>query len=84
MMYWLYNRPIDPTVDWIKQKFKKAPEYIDANEKALKAGFNFGEMTEIFTTRYTVKPASLPKGTYRSISGNEATAIGFLAASPCF
>lgn len=81
LMYWLYNRPIEPTVDWIKVKFKKTPEFIDANEKALKAGFNFGEMTEIFTTRFTVEPAKLPKGTYRSISGNEATAIGFLAAS---
>jgi 2-oxoglutarate ferredoxin oxidoreductase subunit alpha len=81
MMYWLYNRPIEPTVDWIKTKFKKTPQFIEANEKALKAGFNFGEMTEIFTTRFKVKPAKLPKGTYRSISGNEATAIGFLAAS---
>ena len=81
MMYWLYNRPIEPTVEWIKNKFKKAPEFIGANEKALKAGFNFGEMTELFTTRFTVEPAKLPKGIYRSISGNEATALGFLAAS---
>ena len=81
LMYWLYNRPIEPTVEWIKGKFKKAPQFIEANEKALKAGFNFGEMTELFTTRYSVEPAKLPKGTYRSISGNEATALGFLAAS---
>ncbi len=81
IMYWLYNRPLDQTVSWIKNKFKNKPEFIEANEKALKAGFNFGEMTEIFTTRYTVEPAKLPAGTYRSISGNEATALGLLAAS---
>jgi 2-oxoglutarate ferredoxin oxidoreductase subunit alpha len=81
LMYWLYNRPIQNTVDWIKDKFKKNPEFVDANTKALNAGFNFGEMTEAFTTRYDVVSARLPKGTYRNISGNEATAFGFLAAS---
>lgn len=81
MMYWLYNRPIQNTVDWIQEKFKKSPQFIDANTKALNAGFNFGEMTEAFTTRYSVEPARLPKGTYRNVSGNEATAFGFLAAS---
>jgi 2-oxoglutarate ferredoxin oxidoreductase subunit alpha len=81
LMYWLYNRPVDQTVEWIKNKFKNKPEYIDANNKALLAGYNFGENTELFTTRYHVEAAQLPKGTYRSISGNEATALGCLAAS---
>lgn len=81
LMYWLFNRPIDNTVKWIHEKFAKNPEYIEGNEKALRAGYNFGEMTELFTARYSVEPAKLPKGTYRSISGNEATALGFLAAS---
>jgi 2-oxoglutarate ferredoxin oxidoreductase subunit alpha len=81
MMYWLYNRPIDPTIKWIKTKFKKNENIVDANIKALKAGYYFGEQTEIFTTRYTVEPAELPKGTYRNISGNEATAIGFVIAA---
>jgi 2-oxoglutarate ferredoxin oxidoreductase subunit alpha len=81
LMYWLYNRPIENTVKWIEEKFKKKPEFIDANTKALNAGYNFGEMTEAFTSRYSVEPARLPKGTYRNISGNEATAFGFLAAS---
>jgi 2-oxoglutarate ferredoxin oxidoreductase subunit alpha len=81
LMYWLYNRPIEPTLKWIKYKFAKNPDVVDANEKALNAGYNFGEMTEVFTTRYNVESAKLPKGTYRSISGNEATALGFLAAS---
>ncbi len=81
LMYWLYNRPLTNTEEWIKVKFKKKPEFIEANTKALYAGFNFGEMTEIFTTRYKVDPAKLPKGTYRNISGNEATALGFLTSS---
>lgn len=81
MMYWLYNRPLDKTEEWIETKFKNKPDLIDANKKALKAGFNFGNITEIFTTRYKVDPAKLPKGTYRNISGNEATAIGFLTAA---
>ncbi|GJQ61564.1 MAG: 2-oxoglutarate ferredoxin oxidoreductase subunit alpha [Melioribacteraceae bacterium] len=81
LMYWLYNRPLEPTIEWIETKFKKRPELIDANMKALKAGFYYGDATQLFTTRYTVKPASLPEGTYRNISGNEATAIGFVAAS---
>lgn len=81
LMYWLYNRPPETTIAWIHEKFKKNPDYVDANEKALKAGMNFGEMTEAFTTRYSVEAAKLPKGTYRNISGNEATALGFLTAS---
>ncbi len=81
LMYWFFNRPLDQTLEWIKTKFKKNPDFIDANEKALKAGYNFGENTEVFTTRYEVDPAKLPAGIYRSISGNEATALGLLAAS---
>ncbi|MBZ0180362.1 MAG: 2-oxoacid:acceptor oxidoreductase subunit alpha [Melioribacteraceae bacterium] len=81
LMYWLFNRPLDPTLSWINTKFKKQPDIADANTKALKAGYYFGEQTEIFTARYSVKPAELPAGTYKNISGNEATAIGFVAAS---
>ncbi|HCY77613.1 MAG TPA: 2-oxoglutarate ferredoxin oxidoreductase subunit alpha [Ignavibacteriales bacterium] len=81
LMYWLYNRPVQNTLDWIQDKFKKHPQFVDANTKALNAGYYFGEMTEAFTTRYDVVSAKLPKGTYRNIAGNEATAYGFLAAS---
>lgn len=81
MMYWLYNRPLDPTLDWINKKFKDNKDLAEANRKALKSGYYFGEQTELFTTRYTVEPAQLPKGVYKNISGNEATAIGFVAAS---
>ncbi len=81
LMYWLFNRPLDTTINWIHQKFAKKPEYIEANEKALKAGYDFGDNTEIFTSRFSVSPAKLPPGIYRNISGNEATALGFLTAS---
>ncbi|MFI5144423.1 MAG: 2-oxoacid:acceptor oxidoreductase subunit alpha [Ignavibacteria bacterium] len=81
IMFWLYNRPLESTIEWIKSKFSKSPLVMEANIKALKAGYNFGETTEIFTTRYEVKPAKLEKGTYRNISGNEATALGMIAAS---
>lgn len=67
LMYWLYNRPIENTVKWIEEKFAKKPEFIEANTKALNAGYNFGEMTEAFTTRYTVEPAKLPKGDRKSV-----------------
>ena len=78
LMYWMYNRPIEQTIKWIETKFKKRPDIIDANEKVLKAGYNFGDITERFTTRYTIDPAKLKEGTYRNISGNEATALGLL------
>jgi 2-oxoglutarate ferredoxin oxidoreductase subunit alpha len=79
--YWMYNRQMEPTLQWIKEKFAKNPQYIEANTRVLKAGHAYGETTEIFTTRYEVKPADLPKGKYRSITGNEATAWALMAAA---
>lgn len=81
MMYWLYSRPVEPTVEWIKSKFTATDLLAAANEKALMAGYYYGENTEIFTTRYFVEPAKLPEGKYKNISGNEATAYGFITAS---
>lgn len=81
IMYWLYNRPMDVTINWINRKFKKDPKLAEANIKALKAGYYFGETAELFTTRYEVKPAELEKGIYRNISGNSALALGMVAAS---
>jgi 2-oxoglutarate ferredoxin oxidoreductase subunit alpha len=81
LLYWLYNRPMQPTLDWIGKKFKKNPLLIQGNERALRAGYNFGEITEVFTTRYEVKPANLPKGRYRNLTGNEATALGIATAT---
>jgi len=81
VLYWLYDRPLDSTLNWINDKFKKNPELVKANEVALKTGYNFAETTEVFTTHYTVKKAVIAPGRYRKITGNEATAIGFVTAS---
>jgi 2-oxoglutarate ferredoxin oxidoreductase subunit alpha len=81
LMFWLYERDMDATTKWIDEKFAKRPEIAEGNKRALKAGYNFGETTEIFHERYIVPPAKLPAGHYRNITGNEATALGFVAAS---
>ena len=80
-LYWMYNRELKPTEDFLRAKFKNKPELIDANLSVLKAGYNFGDTSETFTTRYEVKPAPLPKGTYRNIMGNQGVALGLIAAS---
>jgi len=81
VLYWLYDRPMENTLNWIREKFAKSPELAKANEIALKTGYNFADTTEVFTTHYTVKKAKIAPGKYRKITGNEATAIGFIAAS---
>jgi 2-oxoglutarate/2-oxoacid ferredoxin oxidoreductase subunit alpha len=82
LMYWMYNRPIDQSVKFIREKFSsKDPQVAEANIKVLKAGYNFGDTTEFFTTRYDVRPAQLPAGRYRNIMGNVATALGLVAAA---
>lgn len=81
LMFWLYERSMDATIAWIDAKFSARPVIAEANKRALKAGYAFGETTEIFHTHYRVRPAKLEAGTYRNITGNEATALGFLAAS---
>ncbi len=81
VLYWLYDRPMENTLNWIRAKFAKSPELAKANEIALKTGYNFADTTEVFTTHYTVKKAQIAPGKYRKLTGNEATAIGFIAAS---
>ena len=78
---WLYSRPIEPTLKWIQEKFKKAPELVEANTRVLKTGFHFGETTEMFATQYEVRPARIPRGTYRNITGNAALSLGLVAAA---
>lgn len=80
LLYWLYNRSMDVTLAWNKKKFAKKPKIMEGNERALKAGYHFGETTEMFTMRFDVRPAKLPTGTYRNLTGNEATALGIIAA----
>ena len=80
-IYWMYSRNLDTTIRFLGEKFKKRPELVDANVKVLKAGYHYGETSETFTTRFEVKAATLPKGTYRNILGNQAAALGLIAAS---
>ncbi len=81
LMFWLYERPMDSTIRWFSEKFARNPEVRDANITTMKAGYNFGETAELFPVHYRVPPAQLRPGKYRNITGNEATALGFLAAS---
>lgn len=81
VVYWLYNKKFDFTLNWLAEKFAKKPEMIEANSKVLKAGYYYGETTEMFTTRFEVKKADLPTGVYRNINGNEAVALGLVAGA---
>lgn len=80
-LYWMYNRDMDNTIQFIKDKFGKKPEIFESNVKALQAGYNYGDTTETFTTRYTVEKAKMEPGVYRSIMGNQALSFGLIAAS---
>lgn len=80
-IYWMYNRSFDNTIQFLKLKFKKRPELIDANIKVLKAGFNYADTVEVPMSRFEVKPAPVAKGIYRSIMGNQAAALGLIAAA---
>ena len=81
IMFWLYDRPLDMTLAWIKEKFAKVPEIAQANEIALKKGYHFAETTELLPIHYKVPKANLPPGTYREVTGNEATALGLITAA---
>lgn len=81
MVYWMYTRDMEPTEDWITKKFAQKPVWKEANLKALKAGRNYAEATEIFTTSYKVLQAQIEPGIYRQITGNEALVFGLIAAS---
>lgn len=79
-LYWMYNRDMDNTISFLKEKFGKKPEILESNIKALQSGYNFGDTTETFTHRYSVEKAKMEAGTYRSIMGNQALAYGLIAA----
>ena len=81
LVFWLYDRPLDPTLRFIEQKFGKRAEVADANTKALKAGYFYGETVEAIQVQYTVRKAELAPGTYRNIMGNTALAYGLIAAA---
>ncbi|TWJ24201.1 2-oxoglutarate ferredoxin oxidoreductase subunit alpha [Micromonospora endolithica] len=80
LLSWMYSRPYESTLRFLERKFAKRPELVAANKAAFKAGWNFGETTEDFAVRYEVKPARMPSGTYRNITGNAALSLGLVAA----
>ncbi|KAA9039375.1 2-oxoacid:acceptor oxidoreductase subunit alpha [Ginsengibacter hankyongi] len=80
-LYWMYNRSMDNTIRFLTEKFSKKPDILNSNIKVLQAGYNYGDTTETFTTRYSVEKAKMPAGNYRSIMGNQAVAYGLIAAS---
>jgi 2-oxoglutarate ferredoxin oxidoreductase subunit alpha len=81
LVYWLYERSLTPTLEWIQKKFGNNPAVSEANSRTLKAGYNYGETTEAMPVHYRVHKAVIPPGRYRKITGNEAVALGLVAAS---
>ena len=81
VLYYMYDRPPEATEKWLEKKFAGKDTIIEANKRAMNAGYNYADTTELFTTRFKVEKAVLPKGTYRNINGNYATSLGLLAAS---
>jgi len=80
-LYWMYNRNMENTTAFIREKFGKKPEIMESNIRVLQAGYNYGDTTETFTTRFKVEKAKMDPGTYRSIMGNQALSYGLIAAS---
>ncbi|HMW26111.1 MAG TPA: 2-oxoacid:acceptor oxidoreductase subunit alpha [Ferruginibacter sp.] len=80
-LYWMYNRDMESTINFLREKFGKKAEILESNIKALQAGFNYGDTTETFTTRYKVEKAKMEPGVYRSIMGNQSLAYGLIAAA---
>jgi 2-oxoglutarate ferredoxin oxidoreductase subunit alpha len=81
LLSWMYSRPVEGTLQFLRQKFASKPDIADANITAFKAGWNFGETTESFAVAYEVKPAPLPPGVYRNITGNLALSYGLITAA---
>ena len=80
-LYWMYNRDMENTINFLKEKFGKKPDILESNVRVLKAGYNYGDTTETFTTTYKVEKARMEPGLYRSVMGNQALAYGLIAAS---
>lgn len=81
LVSWLFHRPLTITVSHLESKFKNKPQILEANKRALQAGYNFGDTAELFAESYDVKSAPIAPGTYRNITGNSATALGFVVAA---
>src|SRR5262249_25583410 len=81
MVLWLYDQPMQPLLEWLMKKFRKTPPVMNANGSSLRAGYNFANTAELFRVHFHVAPAQLPKGRYRRVTGNEAIALGLVAAA---
>ena len=80
-LYWMYNRDMESTISFLTEKFGKKPDILESNIRVMKAGYNYGDTTETFTTTYKVEKARMEPGLYRSIMGNQAVSFGLIAAS---
>ena len=81
LTFWIFDRPLEPTFEWVDQKFARLPTVAEANKTALQAGYSVGHNTEAFQTRYRIRRAHLGPGVYRQITGNEALALGLVTAA---
>ncbi len=81
LTFWIYDRPLEPSLDYIAQKFKKKTQIVEANQTALRAGYSVGHNTEAFQTRYRIRRAELEPGIYRKVTGNEALSMGLITAA---
>ena len=81
LAFWMFDRPLDVTIDWVKKKFAKTPALMEANIRSLETGYHFGETSRVFQHRYRIRPASLPPGMYRKVTGNTAMALGLVTAA---
>ena len=81
LISWMYTRPVEPTIEWISERFAGRPQVADANTRAFRAGYDFGETAELFESNYEVKPATFEKGEYVQVTGNQALAWGLITAS---
>ncbi|HEY1651877.1 MAG TPA: 2-oxoacid:acceptor oxidoreductase subunit alpha [Acidimicrobiales bacterium] len=81
LISWLYTRPVDPTIEWISERFGSKPQVVDANTRAFRAGYDFGETAELFESNYEVKPATFEKGEYVQVTGNQALAWGLIVGT---
>ena len=81
LVSWMYTRPVEPTIEWITERFAGKPQVVDANTRAFRAGYDFGETAELFESNYEVRPATFEKGEYVQVTGNQALAWGLITAS---
>jgi 2-oxoglutarate/2-oxoacid ferredoxin oxidoreductase subunit alpha len=81
LISWMYTRPVEPTIEWIAERFGSKPQVADANTRAFRAGYDFGETAELFESNYEVKPATFEKGEYVQVTGNQALAWGLITAA---